>query len=112
MWKTGVYKQDTQGFLSNASLRLNDMHTLGYGLDIEKSESSRTEVKLYSVEGIPKNGYPQENNKFPQTEVFRAGFFINDEISLLNGNLLITPGARYDTYKMETNGALRADGKP
>ena len=112
MWKTGVYKQDTQGFLSNASLRLNDMHTLGYGLDIEKSESTRTEVKLYSVEGMPKNGYPQENDKFPATEVFRAGFFINDEISLLNGDLLITPGARFDTYEMETNGALRADGKP
>lgn len=111
MWKTAVYKQETQGFLSNASLNLNDMHTLGYGLDIEQSESSRTEVKLYSVEGTPKKGYPQESNKFPTTDVLRAGFFLNDEISLLNGNLLITPGARFDTYEMDANGAVKEDGQ-
>lgn len=112
MWKTANYTQETQGFLSNASLALNDMHTLGYGLDIENSTSSRTEFKLYSVEGTPKDGYPQESNKFPETDVFRAGFFINDEISLLGGNLLITPGARFDTYQMDANGALKEDGQP
>ena len=112
MWKTSVYKQDTQGFLSNASLRINDTHTLGYGLDIEQSESSRTEVKLYSVAGTPKKGYPQESEKFPTTDVFRAGFFINDEISLLDGNLLITPGARFDTYEMNAKGAVKSDGQP
>jgi hemoglobin/transferrin/lactoferrin receptor protein len=36
MWKTSVYKQETQGFLSNASLTLNENHTIGYGLDIEQ----------------------------------------------------------------------------
>jgi hemoglobin/transferrin/lactoferrin receptor protein len=112
MWKTSVYKQETQGFLSNASLALNENHTIGYGLDIEQSTSSRTEVKLYSVEGTPKNGYPQETDKFPETDVLRAGFFLNDEISLLDGKLLITPGARFDTYEMNANGALKEDGTP
>lgn len=112
MYKTAIYKQETIGFLSNASLKLNEMNTLGYGLDVEKSQSSRTEAKLYSVGGLPKNGYPQESNKFPTTDVLRAGVFINDEISLLNGDLLITPGARFDTYKMDANGALKEDGKP
>ena len=111
MWKTSVYKQETVGFLSNASLAFNDIHTIGYGLDVEQSTSSRTENKLYSVEGTPKNGYPKETDKFPETDVFRAGFFINDEISLLDGNLLITPGARFDTYQMDANGALKEDGK-
>ena len=111
MWKTSVYTQDTVGLLSHASLKLNDMHTIGYGLDIENSESTRTEVKLYSVEGVPKNGYPQESAKFPKTEVKRAGFFINDEISLLDGQLTLTPGARFDNYEMTANGALKADGE-
>lgn len=111
MWKTAVYEQETKGFLSNASLTLNDMHTLGYGLDIETSQSTRTEVKLYSVEGTPKDGYPQETDKFPTTDVFRAGFFINDEISLLNGDLIVTPGARFDMYEMDPNGAVKEDGE-
>ena len=112
MSKTAVYKQDTQGFLSNASLALNDTHTLGYGVDVEKSESSRIEVKLYSVAGTPKKGYPQASKKFPETDVFRAGIFINDEISLLDDKLIITPGARFDIYDMEANGATKKNGEP
>jgi len=111
MWKTSLYEQSTQGFLSNASVKLNNNHTLGYGLDLEKSRSKRTEVKLYQVAGTPKAGYPQELEKFPTTDVFRAGFFINDEISLLNDQLIITPGARFDHYKMEPNGSTNNDGK-
>ncbi len=103
MQKTAVFKQSTQGFLSNATLTLNDMHTLGYGLDIEQSEAERTESKLYSVAGVAKNGYPQVSDKFPNTEVFRAGAFFNDEITLLDGALITTLGARFDTYKMEAN---------
>ncbi|MBL0710825.1 MAG: TonB-dependent hemoglobin/transferrin/lactoferrin family receptor [Colwellia sp.] len=110
MYKTGIYKQDTIGLLSNASLRLNDTHTLGYGLDVEKSTSSRMVEKLYAVDGMPKNGYPKSEDKFPETEVLRAGLFINDEISLLDNKLLITPGARFDTYDMDPSGAAQADG--
>ncbi|WP_440876415.1 TonB-dependent hemoglobin/transferrin/lactoferrin family receptor [Thalassotalea sp. PLHSN55] len=111
MWKSSIYKQETQGFLSHASKTLNQHHTLGYGLDVEDSTSTRTEMKLYAVEGEPKPGYPQESEKFPTTDVFRAGFFINDEISLLNDTLIVTPGARFDQYEMDPNGALKEDGE-
>lgn len=111
MYKTAVFQQETLGFISNASLSLNETHTIGYGLDIETSESKRTEVKLYEVEGVPKDGYPQETNKFPTTDVFRAGVFINDEISLLDNKLLVTPGARFDIYEMDPNGALKESGE-
>ncbi|MBL4900528.1 MAG: TonB-dependent receptor, partial [Colwellia sp.] len=110
MWKTGVYKQKTVGLLSNASLKLNNMHRLGYGLDVEKSTSTRTVEKLYSVAGTPKSGYPQSEEKFPKTEVLRAGIFVNDEISLLDNKLLITPGARFDTYEMEPTGVTNNNG--
>ena len=110
MFKNSSYKQDTVGFLSNAVLKLNDTHTIGYGLDVEKSESKRHEFKLYEVEGTPKPGYPQEDDKFPKTETFRTGLFINDEISLMDGQLTVTPGLRFDSYEMDPNGALKADG--
>ena len=112
MFKDSTYEQETVGFLSNASIQLNDTHTLGYGLDIEKSESKRYEHKLYSVEGTPKPGYPQETEKFPTTDTFRAGFFINDEIALMDGKLTVTPGVRFDTYEMEPENAVKSDGEP
>jgi len=111
MWKNSVYQQKTFGFLSNASLEINDSHTLGYGLDIEQSESLRTELKLYSVEGVPKDGYPISLDKFPKTKINRAGIFINDEMSLMNGDLVVTPGVRYDTYKMDPINVVKEDGE-
>jgi len=111
MWKNSVYQQDTIGLLSNASLEINSEHTIGYGLDIEQSESLRTEFKLYSVEGVPKHGYPISLEKFPQTKVERAGIFLNDEMSLMDGDLVITPGVRYDTYKMDPINAIKEDGE-
>ncbi len=110
MWNTSVYEQDTVGLLSNASIEFNETHTFGYGLDFEKSTSTRTVEKLYSVDGTPKNGYPQADEKFPETEVFRAGFFINDEITLLEGDLVVTPGARFDIYEMDPKSATKEDG--
>lgn len=112
MIKRSSYIQDTVGFLSNANLKLNSQHTLGYGLDVEKTESSRHEFKLYEVQGVAKPGYPQETDKFPKTETLRAGLFINDEISLLDGKLTVTPGVRLDTYKMDPKGVLKANGTP
>ena len=37
--------------------------------------------------------------------------FVNDEITLLNGKLIVTPGARFDMYEMDPNGALNAEGE-
>jgi hemoglobin/transferrin/lactoferrin receptor protein len=111
MFKNSNYKQETTGFLSNASLQLNSTHTIGYGLDIEKTDSKRHESKLYAVEGTPKAGYPQETDKFPETETYRAGVYLNDEISLMNGKLTVTPGVRFDQYEMDPNGALKSDGQ-
>ena len=82
MWETGVFDQKTIGFISNASKTINDTHTIGYGLDIENSEASRTSEKLYSVDGTPKTGYPLVDDKFPTTDVKRAGLFLNDEIAI------------------------------
>ena len=108
MWKTSRYQQDTVGFLSNASLEINSTHTLGYGLDIEKTESSRLVHEYREVAGESTRDLTEE--KFPKTDTSRTGLFLNDEITLVDGQLTLTPGIRFDRYSMDPNGALKADG--
>ncbi|WP_394175731.1 TonB-dependent hemoglobin/transferrin/lactoferrin family receptor [Thalassotalea litorea] len=109
MWKTGLYKQETTGFLSNAAIELNDTHTLGYGLDYETTESLRTSHEYREVAGVSTKD--DVTNKFPTNDVNRLGIFFNDEISLLGGDFLITPGVRFDQYNMDPNGALKTNGE-
>ncbi len=109
MWKTGIYQQTTNGLLSNASKKLNNMHTIGYGVDIESTNSKRTVHEYREVEGAPTKDVI--TNKFPENDTFRAGLFINDEIKLLDGSLVVTPGVRFDKYEMDPNGALKETGE-
>jgi len=110
MWQTGTYKQDTFGFISNATKSIGQHHTIGYGLDIETTESQRSVHEFRTVEGKDEPTKDLTTDKFPVNDVFRMGVFINDEISLLNDKLLITPGVRFDSYEMDPNGAKKSDG--
>ncbi|MCK8124039.1 TonB-dependent hemoglobin/transferrin/lactoferrin family receptor [Pseudoalteromonas sp. 2CM39R] len=109
MWKTGTYEQTTYGLISHASKALNKHHTLGYGIDVETTESLRTVHEYREVEG--KTTKDDTTNKFPKNDTLRAGLFINDEISLLNDKLVVTPGVRFDYYSMDPNGAIKTDGE-
>lgn len=109
MWKTGTYEQTTYGLISHASKALNKQHTLGYGVDIETTESLRTVHEYREVEG--ETTKDDTSQKFPKNDTLRAGIFINDEIKLLNDTLVITPGARFDYYSMDPNGVLKTDGE-
>ena len=109
MWKTGTYEQTTYGLISHASKALNKHHTLGYGVDVETTESLRTVHEYREVEG--ETTKDDTTNKFPKNDTLRAGLFINDEISLLNDKLVVTPGVRFDYYSMDPNGALKTDGE-
>ncbi len=109
MWKKASYQQQTLGFLSNATKELNNFNTLGFGLDIESTNSTRTVHEYREVAGAPTKDLI--TNKFPETDTLRAGLFINDEIKLLSEQLIITPGIRLDIYKMDPNGALQTNGE-
>lgn len=110
MWKTGIYEQETWGFLSNAVKAVGDMHVFGYGLDVEQTTSLRS-THEYRVANnvVTLDSY---SNQFPKNEVFRAGFFVNDQMTFLDGDLIVTPGARLDIYNMDPNGALKTNGDP
>ncbi|GAB2884323.1 TonB-dependent hemoglobin/transferrin/lactoferrin family receptor [Microbulbifer echini] len=110
MWETSLYSQDTIGLLSNASKILNETHILGYGLDLEQTESQRSVHQYREVKGNSTLDVTTE--KFPKNEVSRAGLFLNDEMTFANGQLTITPGVRYDWYEMDPNGAEKSDGTP
>ena len=110
MWKTGLYQQETLGFLSNAVKSVGNNHTLGFGLDIETTQSLRTVHEYREVEGSSTRDLI--TNKFPKNDTFRAGVFLNDEIRLSNDKLIVTPGIRFDHYSMDPNGALKSDDTP
>ncbi|MFC3032735.1 TonB-dependent hemoglobin/transferrin/lactoferrin family receptor [Pseudoalteromonas fenneropenaei] len=112
MWKNGDYEQTTLGLLSHASKQLNAMHTLGFGVDVETTESLRNTHELRTVEGKAAPTKDELTAKFPKNDTLRAGAYINDEISLSEGKWLLTPGVRLDHYDMDPNGKLKVDGTP
>jgi hemoglobin/transferrin/lactoferrin receptor protein len=112
MWRTSTHKQTTDGFLSNASKNLNGTHTLGFGLDLEKTKTNRESVQYREADGVPMPGYPQSESPFPKNTVDRIGAFINDEILLMDGQLTVTPGVRFDQFEMDPKGATDLDGNP
>ncbi|WND03789.1 TonB-dependent hemoglobin/transferrin/lactoferrin family receptor [Temperatibacter marinus] len=110
MWKTSLYDQETYGLLSSAVKKISDRQTLGYGIDIESTKSLRSVHEYREGDGAVTRD--DSTQKFPENDVFRVGLFMNDEISFLDEKLLITPGVRFDHYKMDPSGALKTDGQP
>ncbi|MBT1066038.1 TonB-dependent hemoglobin/transferrin/lactoferrin family receptor [Bowmanella sp. Y26] len=108
MWQTALFEQDTWGLLSNASKKLNTTHTLGFGLDIEQTESLRSVHELRIADGTTTRDL--STSKFPTNDTRRYGVFINDEIRLLDDRLTVTPGVRFDSYKMDPNSTQKQDG--
>lgn len=114
MQQKALYKQRTKGFLSSATKRLNGIHELGYGLDVESTQSQRSVREQRVVLGNPASPNNRDNytNKFPKNDIKRYGLYLNDTISLLDGRWQIIPGVRFDRYEMDPNGATQTDGTP
>tara|TARA_R100001039_G_scaffold33035_1_gene26310 strand:+ start:4559 stop:6820 length:2262 start_codon:yes stop_codon:yes gene_type:complete len=109
------FNQDTFSgmVIANKSLALNNSsHDLVYGLSYEHTDTERprdrfdTEISTGNVShAIP--SYPMAppevfpNKTFPDTRTVRSGVFIQDEISLMDENLIVIPGLRYDRYQMD-----------
>ncbi len=109
------FNQDTVSGMIVASKRLsliNSNHDLVYGLSYERTDTERprdrfdTELSTGAVSyAIP--SYPMAppevfpNKTFPDTRTVRSGVFIQNEISLMDENLIVIPGLRYDRYQMD-----------
>lgn len=110
MWQNNLYKQTTQGVLLTAAKTLNNQHALAYGVDIEKTQTERSQNEYRTVEGVVTPIRDVLINKFPKNDIMRFGVYVNDTITLAAGRWRITPGVRYDRFAMDPNGALTLDG--
>ncbi|MBH64686.1 MAG: hypothetical protein CL569_20005 [Alphaproteobacteria bacterium] len=91
----GLYIQLTSQFELGDSL-----HTLTYGAEhhITDSEGLR-DGGTFNTLGIPQFEFsPLPTRDFPITKVKQTAFFIQNEIALLEGDLRITPGVRFDKF--------------
>lgn len=80
---------------------------LTYGVSGSYTETERLrEYTRYTAAGTvfsntTPDGAPTPSRYFPNTETFQGGIFGQDEIKL--GQLTVTPGLRFDYYKMTPN---------
>ncbi len=80
-------------------------HRLVYGFDLFNTSTSRprdstsfnetlgTSTKVVNSELFP-------NKTFPDTDTFRGGIYIQDEIEFADGRVTLIPGIRYDYYQL------------
>ncbi|MEM6597280.1 MAG: TonB-dependent hemoglobin/transferrin/lactoferrin family receptor [Cyanobacteria bacterium P01_C01_bin.69] len=100
----------------------NTEHQLTYGLDISNTFNARprdrTQIDIatgvQTQTAIPDN-FPTKD--FPDSNTFRIGLYLQDEIEIPSARVSIIPGLRYDYYNLsvdsdedfERNGAVAAD---
>ena len=90
-------------------------HTLTYGLDYyETSNESLRDGGTQDAAGNPVFEFsPLPTRDFPKTDVENFAIFIQDEIELLDGRLLLSPGLRYDDFEANaTADVLYFSGNP
>ncbi len=80
-------------------------HRLIYGLDASLTDTSRPRDRIEynltagtSTKTVAGETFP--NKTFPDTDMTRAGAYVQDEIAWDNSRFTLIPGLRYDTYKM------------
>ncbi|MEO0973132.1 MAG: TonB-dependent receptor, partial [Pseudomonadota bacterium] len=119
--RESVFEQDITGgfvqFERNLSLGGSE-HQVIYGVDVfrTESETSRDGVTL-DANGVPLPtspfSPPLPTRDFPLTEVSQVAFFLQDEITLFGGRLLLSPGLRFDSFDASASAdALYLSGNP
>ena len=96
-----------RSFGANVKLRSdfdwgNTNHRLSYGLDISNTYNERNNFRFDTTTGtrVDSRGYPQKD--FPDSNTFRLGVYLQDEIAFGNSKLKVIPGLRFDSYKLST----------
>ena len=89
---------------SSVILTPKTSHTLTYGIDYyETSNESVRDGGTRDSLGNPVFEFsPLPTRDFPKTDVENIAFYIQDEIELFDGKLLLSPGARYDRNEATT----------
>ncbi len=102
--RSSRFEQDIQGAFVQLGKEFNSksaMHFFTYGLDYYQTDNdtSRNGGTFDRATGAQLPEFlPLPTRDFPLTEVTQVAFFLQDEISLLNNRLLLSPSIRYDHY--------------
>ena len=85
-------------------------HLLSYGLTYEQSEQENLNTTYYPVNpaGEPN---PEVTRYAPLSKIDNIGLYLQDEISLMNGRLMVTPGIRYDRFSPSTKSDAHYTGE-
>lgn len=102
------FEQEGYGGEVRLSKHLGDRtsHLVSWGLELSRESfeqlRDRQEQNLETGEPVPdRTVYP--TRYFPPTEVTEAGLYLQDEIELFDGKLLLVPGLRYDRYDLDAD---------
>ena len=102
--RLSTFNQEIDGITVQATKQLllgSSEHTITYGLDYYETtvETLRNGGIVDSEGAVVPERLPFPTRGFPTTEVDNLAFFLQDEISLLDGKLLLTPGVRFDDFE-------------
>lgn len=97
--RINTFDNDVYGFTGSAQTSLSTgfgEHVVIAGFDVSMSRQE-------GIRGgtVPPAGETYPTRAFPNTDFTLAGFFVQDEISLLSGDLKLYPAVRLDHYSLD-----------
>ncbi len=112
------YEQQIVGVLAQFDREFSigsSEHLLSYGVDYYRTDNaSRRDGATFAADGssLPEfTAFPTRD--FPLTEVDQTAFFVQNEITLLDGRLALSPGLRHDRFEADaTADAVYLGGNP
>lgn len=101
------YKREVHGLGVDVQKGVGDRHLVGYGVDVNagRIEQRRDAFANNMNDGSDMTVPPGEvfpRRDIPITNTVNAGIYLNDEISLADGNFFVIAGVRYDYQKFES----------
>ncbi|MEM7479977.1 MAG: TonB-dependent hemoglobin/transferrin/lactoferrin family receptor [Acidobacteriota bacterium] len=119
--RSGSFEFEQEGFGAEAQFRKtlgqSVEHRLTYGLSLRRDTfdvlRDREDIDLDTGALVPSSLiFPTKY--FPESDVDEYGLYLQDEIELANGRLLLVPGVRYDRYDLQPDGndQIFLDGNP
>ena len=113
------YAQNNVGLRLQLNKRFElaaSQHVLTYGLDYDVSDTEtlregRTVNRATGVQAFEFQAFPTRD--FPLSEYTSSGFFVQDDISFLDGRLSVIPALRYDNFELQAQAdSVFLDGNP
>ncbi len=120
-FRLSTFEQKIEGFtgqLDKAITLAGNDHFLTYGFDYYRTDNQNArDGASFDAAGnlLPTSPFapPLPTRDFPKTEVTQLAFFFQDEITLLNERLTLSPGVRYDRFDAKPEAdALYLSGNP